>query len=293
MKQITGTYIVDQIREMPFSASIPSTWAELDAKQYATIIQVLHYKKADPYTINVSLLTLLFGKNHYHILEGLPADLMYEMLPKEDDHLTGRVSLIDFLLKETPPVKNFFTEIKIRKKKCAAPADDLSNLSFGEWCFVYQFFHYYQLDGNASWLNKMIAVLYRPIDLLQDPESPGFKGDIREIFNENLIEKRAKDVAAIESRFKLAILAWFTVALMPVTAARPHVFPPVDPDAEPSAESGQSESGTWLTVFRELLGPKWGTIDQLKNTNAMFILDALEEQQIAYEEAMSKAGSQN
>lgn len=278
MRTINGHYIKDS-KEVLFNCKVPERWHELERKQFASIIQVMNFRKADKHTIAISLVALLFGKENFHILTGLTDDLLCALVP-----------LTNFLVEEKPEVKNFFPELKIRKKKSLAPADDLSNITFGEWCFIFQFYQYYQIDQDVSWLNKLIAVLYRPADPEQDPDSAKFKGDLREVFNENLISKRAKDVAAIEKKYKDAVLAWFILAIHQVMDRRPNVFPASaenDPEA-PAVTEQPDQSRTWMSIFRELLGPKWGTAEQLKNTNAMFVLDALEEQQISYNESLTK-----
>jgi hypothetical protein len=279
MRSITGHYRKN-FGDISFNHQVPGSWTELDPKQFARIIQVLHYSKADEYTINVSLLALLFGKSGWHILDNLPNEDLYNLVP-----------LTNFIRDEKPLIKNHFPTLNIHKQRCAAPAEDLSNLSFGEWCFAFQFYTYFKLTNDYTWVNKLIACLYRPMAGVQGKESPNYTGDIREPFNENLIESRSKRVDSIPEHFKLAVLAWFTLAVQEVMEFRPLVFPvnnvvPDEATSEPE-ETPEIDSRTWLTVFRELLGPKWGTSDQLKNTNAMFVLDALEEQQIAYKEAMS------
>lgn len=276
MKNITGDY-EKHGKLIKFSAAVPSDWSELDKFQFATIIQVLHFRKADPYTISVSLLALLFGAKNFHILDGLP-----------DEYLHSLVPLTNFLMEEKPAVKNFFPEINIRKNKHIAPAEDLSNLGFGEWCFAFESYNYYKLTNDIKGLNTLIAVLYRPIDPADNESSSTFSGDRREKFNENLIEKRTKSVAAIEERIKLAILAWFTVALSDIADARPHVFPKRNEEVAEEAVEPTSDSATWLDVFSDLLGPKWGNIEQLKYTNAMMILNHLEKQQIEFEKISRK-----
>jgi len=272
MRNIAGSYDRNG-KLIQFNVDIPGSWNELDSATFSHIIQVLHFRNADPYTISVSLLALIFGSKNIHILDGLPDEDLHTLIP-----------ITNFLLEEKPPVKNFFLEINLKKKKHIAPAEDLSNLGFGEWCFVFEFYNYYHLTNDVQWLNKLIAALYRPVDPEQNEDSVNYSGDKREKFNENLIEKRAKSVAALEERIKLSILSWFSVALASVAEARPHVFPKKQ-EGETNQESNaeQTEMRTWLTVFRELLGPKWGNSDQLKETNAMFILDELEDRQIEYE----------
>lgn len=275
MKKVAGTYILKK-KEISFDAQIPSNWADLEPKQFARIIEVLNFKKADPYTISVSLLALLFGSKNWHILQNLPDDLLTELVP-----------LTNFLFEEKPPVHNFFSEININTKPHLAPANDLSNIGFGEWCFAHQYFIYYSITQDVTWLNKLIATIYRPKDENQNPDDATFSGDERQIFNENLIEKRSLSVASIEQHIKLAILAWFTVAVNDITVERPHVFPApkVDTENPQPIDEAQNNQNTWLSVFRDLLGPKWGTEDKLKYTNAIFVLDGLEEKHIAFEEA--------
>lgn len=272
MRKVSGHYELKK-SEIKFDIEIPSAWNEIDKHQFATIIQVLHFRKADSYTISVSLLALLFGQKNFHILSGLPDDLLTELVP-----------LTNFLIEEKPPVQNYWPAINIKKKRHIAPADDLSNLSFGEWCFAFEIYNQYRLTNDQQWLNKLIAVIYRPVDPHAKEDSPNFTGDLREKFNENLIERRAKGIQAIEEKVKLAIVAWFSVALAEVTEDRPHVFPKKDGEQKAEKTSG-SDSKTWLTVFRDLLGPKWGDIDKLKHTNALFVLDELEDRQIEFEQA--------
>ncbi|RZM19143.1 MAG: hypothetical protein EOO88_38830, partial [Pedobacter sp.] len=267
MRSITGHY-EKNYKAVKFSHQVPGSWDELDSKQFARIIQVLHYNKADEHTIAVSLLALLFGKDGWHILDNLPDEDRYSLVP-----------LTNFIRDVKPPVYNPFPNLKIHKRWCAAPAQDLSNMSFGEWCFAFQFYTYYKLTNDSIWVNKLIACLYRPADLSQDKESPEYTGDVREAFNENLIDSRAKRIASIPEHFRLGVLAWFTLAVQTVMEARPLVFPVNEIDQQETIEDPEQtpeiDSRTWLTVFRELLGPKWGTTNRLKHTNAMFVLDAL------------------
>lgn len=260
MRKINGTYFRGST-PVDFNFEVPSSWEELCAHQYATIVQVLSYQKADPYTISVSLLLLLCGSKAYNAIHNLDAEQKHALIPATN-----------FLLETTPPVKNFFPLIKIRKKKHYAPAEDLSNLSFGEFCFAFEVYDHYLKTKDSNALNQLIAILYREPKTNKSLQESS--GDIRETFNENLINKSTLSVAHIEERFKLAILAWFTTALNFQLSLRPKTFPPSLGDA---TEQEKSEK-TFFTIFRALQGPKWGTSETLKNTNAMFVLDGLEEQ---------------
>lgn len=278
MRNISGAYILND-KEINFSLQIPSKWEELTRMQFARIIEVLSFSKADKFTISVSLLALLFDSKNWNVLRN-----------QNDENLQALITCTNFIFDEKPPLQNFFPSLKINKKICIAPAEDLSNIGFGEWCFMHQFYVYYAITQDAIWLDKLIACIYRPKDLTQIPDDVNFNGDEREKFNENLLEKRSLSVANIEPHIKLAVLAWFSVALNQVTEIRPHVFPPAppldpeNPQTQPAPDQEPS-SQTWMSIFRDLLGPKFGTAETLKYTNAMFVLDELEEKHIAYEEA--------
>jgi hypothetical protein len=273
MRNISGHYSLPDGAQKAFNIAIPGEWAELSPKQFATIAQLLTYKKADRYTIISSLIAVIFGPENYHILNYLP-----------DEELHALVPLTNFIY-ETPPSQagNKFPILTLRKKRCSAPAPNLANLCFGEWCFLYEFYSAYLSTNDPKLLDKLIATIYRPIDRNQLPDNANYTGDIREPFNENLIDQRARALGDIAEYVKRAIFEWLSGALAAVMEMRPNVFP--EPTGEDNPEEADGENRTWLTVFRELLGPKWGTIEQLKNTNAMFVLDALEEQRIEFKKA--------
>lgn len=278
MKTISGQF-PHKGKLKDFSFKVAENWQELQPMQFARILQLLTYQKADPYTLRASFISILCGHENFPVIAAL-----------DEDDLTGMLPLIDFIFNTRPQVCNKFQTINLNKKKCLAPAEDLSNIGFGEWCFAYQFYQLYYEFGNEAYLNQLIACLYRPADPAQTEENPDFTGDSRLKFNENLIAKNAKSVEAVEMHIKHAILVWFSTALLSVMDDRPHVFPPADPKAVRPDESVETKEDptNWLTIFRELLGAKWGTTEQLKHTNAMFVLDGLEEQHIAFAEAKSQ-----
>lgn len=268
MRQVSGNY-VKKGKAVPFDVAIPSSWEELDKMQMASMLEVMYFARADKYVITASLLSLLFDK-HWHILANLPDEELHALTP-----------LTNFLINTQPPAKNLVPKLRINGKEVIPSADDLSNIGFGEWCFAYQAASHFRQTFDDQFLNELIAVLYRPADPLNQPDTVGYTGDRRELFNENLVRSRASRVKDIEKRIRLLVFAWFDAALFQIMRARPKVFPP-KPDSEEGTEYPlDDDTGrTWFSVFRDLLGPKWGTEQNLKHTNALFILDALEEDQI-------------
>jgi len=284
MKKVSGTF--QRLGNLTdYEVSIAENWEELNPQQYASVLQILTYAKADKDTVFVSLISLLFEQKNFHILTYFDDEQLYALMP-----------LIDFILNTRPPVINKFPKLKINKKECIAPNDDLSNICFGEWCFAYQFYQLYYEFKDDKYLNMLIATLYRVADPKQNENNLNYTGDLRYIFNENLLYKHAFDVASIPSPYKTAVITWFSSALLSVMDARQRVFPkaiktPEEAETAPEKETEETKGNItdWMTVFRELLGPKWGTTEQLKYTNAMFVLDGLEEQHIAFEEAKANS----
>lgn len=269
MRRINGAYNYLG-KEIIFDTEIPGEWSEMDPHQYATVVEIKTFSKADQYTIAVSMLTALFGPKNYNIL-----------LHLDNEQLLSCVGLTDFIYNTPLPVKNFFPKLNIKKKVCYAPSDTIGEVNFGEWCFAYQAWDNYRRYSNDQSLNELVAILYRPQSA--DPNSMENTGDIREPFNENTIEKHSMSAAHIDKKTKLAIYGWYTAALTEQMSYRPVAFPKTE--SESDQNTLEQDPQTIFTLFREILGPKWGTTNILRNENANFVLDGLEEMRISFKEA--------
>jgi hypothetical protein len=275
MHNLTGTTSTST----PFAFQMPSNWDELEPLQTAYILETLSYSKADPYTLKMSVMVLVCGVKNFKTLTQIAEEDLYTIF-----------NLVDWVFTTRPPAINKFPSININKKTYVSASNTLGNMCFGEWCFAYEFYSAFHKHNDHVFLHKLIATLYRQPLTGISTNSPDYNGDLRPPFNENQIEIVAKGVSAIQENIQHTILTWFTSAILDIMEKRPHVFPktiPPDPNEEedqPQPEPEQSHR-TWLTIFRELLGPKFGTETQLKYTNAIFVLDYLEEQHINFEEA--------
>src|SRR5690606_13111795 len=144
---------------------VPENWSELTVQQFSTVVTVLYFRKADPFVVRTSLLTALFDAKNWHVLQHLPDEFIYELLP-----------LTDWIFTLHPPAENRFPEIRV-PDRLIAPADDLSNLTFGEWCFAHQLLQHYVRTWDDQWLDRLIAVLYRSNDTGRSPKDPDWNGD--------------------------------------------------------------------------------------------------------------------
>lgn len=291
MKKLTGIYTANRNKKRTFSISVPSSWEELQPGQFGSAIYLLQVTtQADPAWIKLSLLTLLFEK-HWPVLNGISDQDRETLLNGMHDELGNQVceGLADFFYTEEPPLYNFFPKIKTKKLDLIPAEKDLSNIGFGEWCFLDTYFNFYfRSHGDEIWLNRMIATVYRAADVNSNPDSPDYSGDLRLPFNENLIPKHADLVKDLPRNTKMAVFQWIAVALKQAKIRRPHVFPKAperfDADGKPlpvTPNDNPENSPTWMDIYGDLIGPKFGTTDQLKKTNAMFVLDHLEKEQVA------------
>lgn len=278
MRSISGIYTTSRKKTKKYSIELPGTWEELTPGQFGTAIYLLRVTtKADPDWIRLSLLTLLFQK-HWPVLEGV----------SPDDRQTLLEELTKFFYETEPPLKNFFPHLK--ELHFIGPDTDLNNISFGEWCFLDTYFKYYIQFKDIKWIIRMIATVYRPLDPEAAPQnSTKYTGDLREEFNENLILNRVPAIEALPEKVRMAIFQWLLLALEMVKEQRAEFFPriqlPLDEDGNPfqPEQSGDSgEGGNWIDIFNDLIGPKFGTPDQLKKTNAMLVLDYLNKEQKNY-----------
>ncbi|MBC8053739.1 MAG: hypothetical protein H7Y13_11810 [Sphingobacteriaceae bacterium] len=277
MRHIHGLYKTEKNKRKKFAIDIAGSWDEMQPGQFGAAIFCLQVTtKADPERIKLSLLALLFEK-HWPILAGVTDEEKYIL--KEE--------LTKFFFETEPPLKNLYPKLKL-KTADLIPADlDLSNIGFGEWCFLDTYMSFfYRSQGDEEWLDKMIATVYRPTDPEANINSPNYTGDLREPFNENLIPGRVKLITGLKRNEKMAIFQWISIALKHAKDARPFVFPePVkeldehgNPVPVTLAEEAQSD-GSWSDIYSDLIGPKFGTSMELKHTNAFFVLDYLNKEQ--------------
>lgn len=289
MRKLSGIYRTDRKKTKRYSIEIPSTWEELKPGQFGTAIYLLQVTtQADPQWIRLSLLALLFEK-HFPILSGVSAEDKETLLNGMQDEFGNVVfeGLPEFFYTEEPPLKNFYPELKINKIKLIPAAEDLSNIGFGEWCFLDTFFEFYfRSQGDEMWLNRMIATVYRELDPDANENNVNYTGDLRQVFNENLTLVHADRIKEIPNNVKMAVFQWIAIALKQAKEGRPEVFPkPVpqlDAEGKPipiTPKENPENNASWMDIYADLIGPKFGTSDQLKKTNAFFVLDYLNKEQ--------------
>ena len=160
------------------------------------------------------------------------------------------------------------------------PSAEFSNLRFGEFVMAETYFMQYHEShqSNEALLNKLIAVLYRPLGegVEFEPGSAVYRGDRRQRFNSNLIDDRAEKLKSMDMAVRDGILLWYAVTRDSVFKCFPNVF-------KRSAQAKKNNQGIdfgWLGVFDDLLGEKGRTAETLEDEFVSTVLMSLERAQI-------------
>jgi hypothetical protein len=94
-------------------------------------------------------------------------------------------------------------------RKLYGPADALRNATFAEFIFADTYYLRYLTTGEAHYLDKLVATLYRPQRADYRPHAADFGGDRREAFNEYLLPARTVWVSRVPQHVKYAVLLYY------------------------------------------------------------------------------------
>ena len=140
---------------------------------------------------------------------------------------------------------NLLPAIKVGKQTWYGPMDALTNITFSEYIHAETAFYYLHKKRDESFINRLIAVLYRPQIEKYDPESIDYRGDRREFFNDFLLDQRQQKVVNVDPKVKQGILLWYTGC----RAYLEHKFP----EALGSSGEGEKASGDVFMNFMKMV----------------------------------------
>jgi hypothetical protein len=132
------------------------------------------------------------------------------------------------------------------QRRYYGPRANFRNLRFAEFMFADAFFLRYLKTNDETQLDRLVAVLYRPQRRYYAPNSPSYGGDRREDFNENLLDARAKRLAAVPHHVKYAVMLWYRGCRKALESRFEYVF---------TADNNNTAStGGWSDVLHQLAG---------------------------------------
>lgn len=173
------------------------SYNELSCKQLMAISK-LFCLQLDKELAELKALRILLGMSRYSFFR-LANDAKLRMLEEIQWVFDGRSSLTKVLI---PYYRNIIGPWYY------GPASEFDNLTMAEWNACEIFYEQIVSADDEEALNNLFAVLYRPAkkgyDKKKDPE-----GDIREPFNPNTLDARAKKIASFPFHVRYAILQWY------------------------------------------------------------------------------------
>ena len=152
--------------------------------------------------------------------------------------------IADLTFLNSPCTVFSLTSLKHKGETYYAPGTALSNLRMLELIKADSYLDLFQRTGKEEFLNKLIAVLYRPA--AQEPAAY----DVREKFDSSTVEARAEALSTIRNEHKQVILFNYVECWKVVLKQNAALFPQQKESSGNS--SGQSRVQMWMDVLFDL-----------------------------------------
>jgi hypothetical protein len=179
---------------------VPESWNQLTRKQLVRLTDLLH-KGLHEDVVALEALRILWSKTKLQFY-----GLMRLWKPKVWDDLKVRALAHITWIFEKEVV---LTEQLIPKYKgLYGPAAEFNNLKMIEFHACEVYYHRYISDKDIVWLNRLVAVLYRPGKKKYNKKLDK-DGDIREPFSEYISAYYADRCAKWSEAVKQSILTWY------------------------------------------------------------------------------------
>lgn len=277
---------------------IPSSWDELNLR-YLRLIAGQSYQNFTEAQFKTTLLFYgagIFIKNGPSVLN--PANLkedLYQVKLNDGskaymgaDQLTALCNLFDFIFKidesedkkqlriDSRLTANLVPKFKIRGKTYYGPAGKLFNITLSEFIHAETNLGRYLKSKDIQYLDRLIAILYRPEDPEYDPDSIKFTGDRRMPFNDHQFELRAKKIRKLNQNLKICIFLFYTGCQWWYQQQFPHVF-------AHKAKKSDNNLG-FLNLVDALSAGDVTKLDQIRSSLLMDVMVHMERAAIEYEE---------
>jgi len=166
--------------------------------------------------------------------------------------------------------RQLLPEIKISfRKQIYGPSDGLSNLTFAEFIHAETAYAQYLKTNDEKQIDRLIAILYRPAGKIK-PGDKNWNGDIREPFNDYLIDEYAGALLKINPTLKRAIRWYYEGCKVHISQLFPFVF-------KKGQGSGQQSDTfrNFISIVDELAGNNPAEHDRIMHVQLYTALNSL------------------
>ena len=230
---------------LTFRRKGPSSWNEITPKQLIRLAEVLYSGIEDQDKLKIKITRILFGLKWYQIFLMSSAQLAYLN------------TFFNYIFEKNSLTENKFPSLRIGFSRFYGPLGDFSSLKGKEWTNAADAFREYVQTGEEEYLNLLIAILWRPRNKEAKPEREDWDGDFRLPYNTFTAERRAKVMAKLDYRIKLAILIWFRGCWEEWEQYYPRVF---------TANGEQVENFGWMETMQKLTGTTFGSLNETEES---------------------------
>lgn len=208
--------------------TVPQSWNELTHAQLRDCLMILHSD-------------MEVDQARLHLLRSLIGATWFRMWLHGVKELDDKLYLVDWMLEKNTLTENLLPWYR----DWYGPASGFNNLLISEFIFTEEYYRLWRNeelpeDDRHYALDKLVGILYRPgrknYDKIRNPA-----GDIREPFNDNLIEYNAFCVGLWPFPVKQAIAFWYQGCQQSLVAEFPKVFG--------GGGGGESVYGLWDILY--------------------------------------------
>ena len=235
-----------------YSIDVPSEFNELTGSQLVKLMNIIQHRD-DELAAQVAALKVVSNKNA----------VRFYMLPP--DAVAAFTEHIQFLFE----ANTLTAQLLPKYDGMYGPNKELGNLRMKEFHFTEQYYQEFVADATKEeFLNKLVAVLYRPAKLGYDIKADK-EGDVREAFQPHNTDRYASRIAEWPLAVRLAILFYYDGCRQFIISLYDEVFS--------GKGEGEEESPYGMyALMMELAGEKLGTVDKVEDLYVHTALASLE-----------------
>lgn len=224
---------------------LPESWKELTGVQVLAVLRILFHPKHNEHDKKLRLLKLLLDAK-WKLIFTFTAEQKIQLY-----------DLFEYCFEKPTFTEQLLPKLSAGGHELIGPKKQFRNLTVNEFIYTETAYNAYCSSKNLEKLHALIAILYRPEDTRKDPESPDFDGDMRQPFNNHLIEKRLPMVKRLMPEYQMLIFYWYQACRDQLIKDYWRCF-----NGGGNESSGGQKS--WNTFLNAMAGGKFGDFEKTK-----------------------------
>lgn len=251
---------------MRLNFNIATSWNELTTRQRSKISDLIFNSDPGEQGVYFAVLFHLFCPSSWTKPKAWKERWKFLRLIKQVP-FRELTTYIEFIFTDLKLTK-FPKSVKIGGIEYFGPADRLSNVSIEELNFAYKFYFDWISTKDISALDRLVTTLYRPA-------TNEIKGDVREAFNEHLIQSRGSIFPKLKEEQKISIGFAFKGSVEYMFSKYPVIFPvsKSKTKSKPKYHSMVPMINAMFMGENQPLGPR----SEVIKTNAYIFFDVAQE----------------